>query len=51
LPIVADTYELVVGVDTHAATHTLAIVSARTGAALEHDTFPATPTGLARMRT
>ena len=50
MPIVADTYELVVGVDTH-ATHTLAIVSARTGAALEHDTFPATPTGLARMRT
>ena len=29
-PVVADTYDLLVGVDTHAATHTFAIVDAAT---------------------
>jgi hypothetical protein len=40
-PVIADTYDLLVGVDTHAATHTFAILDAATGAAPAHDwTYP-----------
>lgn len=48
MTIVADHYSYVVGVDTHAATHDLAIIEARTGALRDHAVFPTTPAGLAR---
>ena len=46
---VADTYRYVVGVDTHAATHSYAIVTA-SGALLDQRSFPTTPAGLRRAR-
>ncbi len=46
---VADLYKYVVGVDTHAATHSYAIVAA-SGAVLDQATFPTTPAGLRRAR-
>ncbi|GAA1961879.1 IS110 family transposase [Microbacterium deminutum] len=45
---VADEYSYVVGVDTHARTHTLAIVEAATGRLIATDEFPTSPAGLAR---
>ena len=45
---VAEIYSHVIGVDTHARTHTFTIVDAPTGTALETVTFPTTPNGLAR---
>lgn len=47
--IVADTYRYVVGVDTHAATHSYAIVVA-SGALLDQASFPTSPAGLRRAR-
>ena len=46
---VADLYRYVVGVDTHAATHSYVIVAAN-GALLDQATFPTTPAGLRRAR-
>lgn len=46
---VADFYRYVVGVDTHAATHSYAIV-ARTGALIDEASFPTNPAGLRRAR-
>ncbi len=48
MSIVADHYRFVVGVDTHAATHTYALVEAASGRELGTETFPTTPTGLSR---
>ncbi len=48
--VVADAYRYVVGVDTHAATHSYAIVAAATGALVDQATFPTSPTGLDRAR-
>jgi transposase len=48
--IVADVYRYVVGVDTHAATHSYAIVAAATGALIDQATFPTTAAGLRRAR-
>jgi transposase len=45
---VAETYDLLVGVDTHAATHTFALVEAATGAVLDTREFPTSPAGLHR---
>lgn len=51
LPVtVADFYRYVVGVDTHAATHSYAIVAASSGALLDQATFPTTSAGLRRAR-
>lgn len=54
MPIVADTvaatYQLLVGVDTHAATHTFAVIDAATGALVEHREFPTSPAGLRRAQ-
>lgn len=47
---VADLYRYVVGVDTHAGTHSYAIVTAPTGAVVDQATFPTTPAGLRRVR-
>ncbi|GGK63145.1 IS110 family transposase [Nocardia camponoti] len=48
MPIVSQQYELVIGVDTHAANHTLSVVTAATGAALDQASFPASTAGLER---
>lgn len=41
---VAEEYDRVVGVDTHAATHTMSLLIAATGAVVEHRNFrPARP--------
>lgn len=48
MTIVADLYNYVVVVDTHARTHSYAIVAAATGAVLAQATFPTTPAGLGR---
>ena len=39
-PTVTTTYAYVVGIDTHAATHTYAVIEAATGAAIDTATFP-----------
>jgi transposase len=48
LTIVAETYSFVIGVDTHARTHTFAILQPPTGAVLATATFPATAAGIRR---
>jgi len=48
---VADTYEYVIGVDTHAKTHTYAVVAASTGVLIDTETFPTTAAGMARAIT
>jgi transposase len=49
-PTVADTYQLLIGVDTHAASHTFAIIDATTGALADHREFPTSPAGLSRAQ-
>lgn len=44
--VVADLYRFVVAVDTHAATHSYAIVGAPNGTLSDQTTFPTTPAGL-----
>jgi transposase len=51
MSIVADEYDHVIGVDTHARTHTYAILDAGTGRTLDTATFPTTSTGLSRAVT
>jgi hypothetical protein len=48
MSIVADQYRFVVGVDTHAATHTYALVESPSGKELGTETFPTTTAGLSR---
>jgi len=48
--IVSEQYEFVIGVDTHAASHTFAVVAAATGAVLGHAVFPASAAGLSRAQ-
>lgn len=50
-PIVSQQYQFVIGVDTHAATHTFAVLKAATGAFIDNHTFPVTSAGLARALT
>jgi transposase len=45
---VADQYDYVVGVDTHAGTHTYAVLAAGNGRTLDSMRFPASPPGLSR---
>lgn len=49
-PTVSEQYEFVIGVDTHAATHTFALVAAATGALRAHAEFPTSPAGLSRAQ-
>jgi hypothetical protein len=49
--IVAEQYEFVIGVDTHAATHTLSVITAATGAVIDQAVFSTTPSGLDRALT
>lgn len=48
MTIVANTFAYVIGADTHARTHTLCVVEARTGGRIDSQAFPTTPAGLAR---
>ncbi|MGM0931797.1 MAG: IS110 family transposase [Actinomycetota bacterium] len=48
MTIVADKFDYVIGVDTHARTHTYAIVAAPTGALIDMRAFPVTKAGMAR---
>lgn len=48
MTIVADTFAFVVGVDTHAATHSFAIVACPSGRIIDEQRFPTTGAGLAR---
>lgn len=48
---VADCYQYVVGVDTHAATHSYAVISAPAGALIDQTTFPTSAAGLRRACT
>jgi transposase len=49
MAMLADTVELVIGVDTHKDTHTAAVVTAATGAVLEQVTVAATPAGYQQL--
>ena len=49
MAMLADTVELVIGVDTHKETHTAAVVVAATGAMIEQVTVPATSAGYRRL--
>jgi len=51
MTIVANTTAYVIGVDTHARTHTLAVLDGGTGARGPSATFPTTPAGLSRSVT
>ena len=48
MTIVAEQYTHVVGVDTHARTHTFSMLAATTGAVIGTDTFPTTGAGMSR---
>ena len=48
MPIVADEYTHVIGVDTHSRTHTYAVIESATGRLLGSETFPTSAPGLAR---
>ena len=48
MAIVAETYSFVIGVDTHARTHTFVSLQSLTSAVLATATFPATATGTRR---
>ncbi|HEX2158821.1 MAG TPA: IS110 family transposase, partial [Actinomycetes bacterium] len=49
MAMLADTVELVIGVDTHKHTHTAAAVVATTGAVITQVTVPATPAGYRQL--
>jgi transposase len=51
MPIVSEQYEIVIGVDTHAANHALSVVTAATGAAIDRASFPASTAELDRAAT
>ncbi|GAA5189654.1 IS110 family transposase [Arthrobacter gyeryongensis] len=48
MTIVAEQFAHVVGVDTHARTHTFSVLATSTGAVVGTDTFPATGPGMSR---
>lgn len=48
---IADTYDHIVGVDTHARTHTYCVICAKTGAVIDTATFPASAPGINRALT
>lgn len=51
MPIIAQLYAFVVGVDTHARTHTFAVICAATGRHLATRDFPTTTAGINRALT
>ena len=51
MTIVAQLFEHVVGIDTHARTHTYCLIAAATGAVIDTATFPTNKAGNARAVT
>ena len=49
MPMLAELVEVVIGVDTHADTHTAAVVDARTGGVLARATVTTDPDGYAEL--
>ena len=49
MAMLADSVEVVIGVDTHKHTHTAAVVAAATGQTLANLTVPATPDGYRQL--
>jgi transposase len=49
MAMLADSVEVVIGVDTHKHTHTAAVVATATGAVVEQLTVPATPAGYQQL--
>ena len=48
MAMVAEEFKFVIGVDTHAASHTLAVIDAVSARTLAQAEFPATSAGIAR---
>ncbi|HCT75661.1 MAG TPA: IS110 family transposase [Micromonosporaceae bacterium] len=48
MAVVAELFDYVVGVDTHARTHTFTVIHAKTGAVVDTASFPASPSGMTR---
>ena len=48
MALIADRYDYVIGVDTHARTHTFVIIECRTGGLIDSRVFPASRAGTAR---
>jgi len=51
MPIVAEQYAFVIGVDTHAANHSFALINATNGTIIDQAVFPTSPAGLDRACT
>lgn len=51
MPIVAEQYAFVIGVDTHAATHSFALINATNGGIIGQAVFPTSPACLDRACT
>ncbi len=51
MPIVAEHYSFVIGVDTHAATHSFALINATNGGIIDQAVFPNSPAGFDRAYT
>jgi transposase len=49
MAMLADSVEVVIGVDTHKHSHTAAVVAATTGAMIAQVTVPATPAGYQQL--
>ena len=47
--MLAETVDVIIGVDTHKHTHSAAVVKAATGAEIDHDTQPADQAGYAAL--
>ena len=48
MSVVAEHFEHVVGIDTHARTHTYCVVETRTGVVVDTGTFPTSSAGISR---
>jgi transposase len=48
MSMVTEKYEYVIGIDTHARTHTYAVINTRTGAREHCEAFPVSPAGMRR---
>lgn len=51
MPLIADTYPYVVGVDTHARSHTYCLIESERGAIVDTATFPTSVAGIRRALT
>ena len=51
MPIVAENYEYVLGIDTHARNHVITALNTTTRVHEDSASFPTSPAGLARLMT